>query len=238
MLIDPIVLDMIDNLKNNDIKFLTINHEIYNKTHNQNILINELIDFIDNEANVIKSIVIKNIHNINGLYYIPNFLTNNELDIIKNKLNSEIELESIFGKTSRRIVHYGYYYSYNRSDLKVAPAIPEYLSRLVDPDRINNIIGENIIIKKYDQLIINEYNPDQKITYHTDHTKQFGPIIMCITVGQSVPIKFKKGDIIKSINIQEGSMYIMSGDARYKWQHSLKNSTNQTRYSLTFRTVE
>ena len=66
---------------------------------------------------------------------------------------------------------------------------------------------------------------------------QSGPIIACLTVGQTVPIHFKNGSIVKTINIEEGSMYIMTGDARYKWQHSLKNNTEGVRYSLTYRTV-
>ncbi len=38
------------------------------------------------------------------------------------------------------------------------------------------------------------------------------------------------------ITLEPNSMYIMTGDARYKWKHSLKQ-TSGTRISLTYRFV-
>ncbi len=89
---------------------------------------------------------------------------------------------------------------------------------------------------KMNQIIINEYKPGQQIAYHTDHIKLFGPVIACITIGQSIPIYFRKA-VVKQLDIKSGSMYIMTGEARYEWQHSLKNNTQDTRYSITYRTA-
>lgn len=116
--------------------------------------------------------------------------------------------------------------------------IPDYLANLVSANRINKTIGSDLITNSFEQLIINEYLPGQQIAYHIDHVTQFGPIVACITVGQAVPIKLKLNDIEKTINVEAGSMYIMTGDARYKWKHSLKNDTNCDRYFLTYRTVK
>ena len=69
------------------------------------------------------------------------------------------------------------------------------------------------------------------------HVEQFGPIIACITIGESVQFNFKYNKII-SLNVESGSMYIITGDARYRYQHGLTNTTDKTRYSLTFRTIK
>uniref|UniRef100_A0A6C0LTK8 Fe2OG dioxygenase domain-containing protein n=1 Tax=viral metagenome TaxID=1070528 RepID=A0A6C0LTK8_9ZZZZ len=184
--------------------------------------------------------VVKNLSGIKGLWYIKDYLTDSEINMIKEKINNEIEFESITNShNSRRTAHFGYYYLYDRSGLKNAPIIPDFLKDLVNPKRINNKITKYVVSDTctFNQIIINEYTPGQQIAYHIDHVKLFGPIIVCITIGQSIPIKFKYDDNIKEVNIDEGSMYIMTDAARYKWQHSLKNISDNTRYSLTYRVV-
>jgi len=86
-------------------------------------------------------------------------------------------------------------------------------------------------------VIVNEYLPGQKITYHVDHVKLFDSIVACITIGQALLINFKLAETVKTINIEEGSLYIMTRDARYKWQHGLKNTHDDNRYSITYRIV-
>jgi hypothetical protein len=39
------------------------------------------------------------------------------------------------------------------------------------------------------------------------------------------------------IPVEEGSLYVMTDDARYKWKHQLQNNTTNTRYSITYRTI-
>ncbi|AGC02280.1 2OG-Fe(II)oxygenase [Acanthamoeba polyphaga moumouvirus] len=214
---------------------------IKNKDNNDNLdKINSKFKFYIKEIIkpiVPKPIVYENISGIQGLWYVENYLSidlhNNILDLLK-----EINFEPI-GKNynSRRVAHFGYYYSYNKSGLKTAPAIPEYLQNLVPSDKINNTIKKDLLDKEFNQLIINEYKSNQQISYHTDHKTQFGPIIACITIGESVPIMFKNNHTIKTLDVKKGSLYIMTGESRYIWQHSLKNNSENTRYSLTFRTA-
>lgn len=181
--------------------------------------------------------VMKNFNGICGLYYIKNYLSMYEINNIKNFINDSIELKPISANNySRRVAHFGYFYSYDRTGLKEAPAIPNILQELANNKYINKLLDADIV-PQFDQLIINEYQKNQQIAYHTDHKTLFGPVIACITIGQVVPIYFKNGDQEIKLNIEEGSMYIMTGDARYIWQHSLKNNCAGVRYSLTYRTV-
>lgn len=221
-----LTIDMLMDVVNNDIKSLA-QKEKYHIRHRQSII------------NNVSPVVTENTDGINGLWYIKNYLSPIEIYSLKEKiLVDQVKFEPITNSTnSRRVAHFGYYYSYDRSGLKEAPAIPDALSSIVDGCRINKLLGKNIIAEDFEQLIINEYKSSQQIAYHIDHVKQFGPVIACITIGQAVPISFKLGDTIKSVDIEEGSMYIMTGDSRYKWRHSLVNKNESNRYSLTYRTI-
>lgn len=230
---EDMIRDMIINLLDDNIS-----------DYEENIVIRSIMQKsqLDRTFDLIKPIgleqVINNAYDIPGLYYIKNYLNQLEINTIMNKIQSEIKFESISKATnSRQVSHFGYYYSYDRSGVTPADPIPDYLNDLVDINRINNICGENVICNSFDQLIINQYKPQQQIAPHIDHTTQFGPIIACITVGKSVPIIFSLESVKKIINVETGSMYIMTGDSRYLWKHSLKNTSDGNRYSLTYRTI-
>lgn len=176
---------------------------------------------------------------ITGLYYIENYLTEEELSTIKSMINdNKLDLKSISSsyKDSRRVKHYGYYYSYDKSSLISTDSIPSFIKNLID-GRINSYMIKDFNPQDFDQVIVNEYKSGQEMTYHIDNTKFFGSVVLCITIGESIPIKFKSGDVVKSITPKEGSMYILTKDARYKWMHSCRNDSNNTRHSLTFRTA-
>lgn len=203
----------------------------------------------------IKLLSIMSISDIPGLYYIPNYLTSEEVKKIKLSLSKSKSWQKVNlnYRGSRRVIHKGYSYSYNRSGVKKLDSIPNFYQNLVSKDRLNTsinvICGENNIFNDeldgnfLDQLIVNEYIPGQGIAAHIDHPKYFGDFIVCLTVGGGTTVEFTKGSITKSVYIEEGSLYIMSGDARYKWKHEIKKQRSdngiprKTRYSLTYRIV-
>lgn len=232
---NKLLLDMIDDLKANDLQALEEKNKEYVRNIGNFIPLNIIKN---NHIPHSKQNVIKNMHGITGLWYIKKYLSYEELNMIKKKLNNEIILEPITAlSNSRRVAHYGKYYSCDRTGLKDAQPIPDFMNELVNSSRINNLVGFDLIDKLFEQVIINEYKPGQQISYHTDHTKLYGPVIACITVGQSVPIKFECGGIKKKINIEEGSMYIMTDESRYEWKYSLRNNSIRNSYSLTYRTI-
>jgi alkylated DNA repair dioxygenase AlkB len=175
-----------------------------------------------------------NYKNIPGLYYIPNFLTHEEIKYFENQMNI-INLKPISQTVySRRVAHFGYDYEYKSTRIAKTQDIPEFILNICNFSRL---IKYGIIVPNFDQVIINEYKPNQKITYHTDRVDVFGPMIFCVTIGQAVPINFKRENNIVSIIPQIGSVYIMTDDARFNWQHSSHNTTKNTRYSITFRKI-
>lgn len=227
-----IIPDIIRHLKSNNFYAIQDIINNYNKEHSNDKYIEKY------KLLRIGNSVIENTNDIPGLYYVENFLSKDELNSLNKIINDDIHFSSITSSSnSRRVAHFGYHYSYDRSGLKEAQCIPDELAKIVSPERINSILRKKLLEKDFDQLIINEYKPGQKIAYHTDHTKQFGSIIACITIGQSVKINFKNENQIKQITPINGSLYIMTDESRYNWKHSLCNDGYNNRYSLTYRYV-
>lgn len=177
----------------------------------------------------------------NGLYYIENYITAAESSEILLFIEREEWKPVGNGKNSRKVVHYGYSYNYKRSGTEKINDIPEFLKRFVNKERIEKEM--NIEIPEFNQLIINEYLPGQGIAAHIDHVKQFGNIILCISLGSDIVIDFiGEGRKISHL-IKENSLYIMSGAARYEYSHEIaaRKSDNgvarKNRISLTYRIV-
>ena len=185
--------------------------------------------------------------NISGFYYIENYLTKEENTKLLNLLQESDEWEHIGGSDkARRVIQYGYTYSYDRTGVtKLDENIPKIFSKLVKPNRVNNAIGTDLIKSEFEQLIINEYIAGQGIAAHTDHIKYFGSIIICISLGSDIDINFTRISDKKSITVRvkKRSLYVMSGDARYKWMHEIikrkkdGGDKRSLRYSLTYRTI-
>jgi alkylated DNA repair protein alkB family protein 8 len=150
---------------------------------------------------------------------------------------------------SRRVIHYGYNYSYIKGPLTITDPIPNTYHVIIN--KIKEYICQFISAKSsdlFDQLIINEYLPGQGISAHIDDTNKFGSIIACITLNSGVQIDFlKSGNQPQKIYVGANSLYIMSGDARYLWKHSIASRQSdiidderhyrKKRISLTFRTT-
>lgn len=177
-----------------------------------------------------------------GLYYIDNYLSQQEVATVANLLKESNKWNGVTAnKSSRRVIHYGYEYAYNRAGITKTDDIPENL-QLLDAAKINKLCNKEIITQDFNQLIINEYQPGQGIAAHIDHVKYFGPVIACISIGD-ICIDFTKGYLKKPLTIESGSLYIMTGPARYEWYHAIEkklydgDKKRETRYSLTYRTV-
>jgi alkylated DNA repair dioxygenase AlkB len=137
-------------------------------------------------------------------------------------------------RLSRRVQHFGYLYDYKVKNLEKgsAPPLPEWSLELC-----SDLIAKGLIEKLPDQLIINEYKVNQRISKHTD-AKVFGPVIFSISLGSSCDIAFSKRDGSEKIfRINNCTFLKMEDDARNWWSHETKPLKNGKRYSLTFRYV-
>jgi len=178
------------------------------------------------------------IEQIPGLYYVANYITQDEESELMTYFTSTKEWKGISKhQSSRQVIQYGYDYPYDsKSTIKKTEAIPQFLLDLVKPERVNKIINEELLKTEMEQLIINKYEENQKISPHIDHVKYFGDVIVCITLGHGTDAIFTQNNKQIKIPLAKNSIYIMSDDARYKWTHEMKQITGK-RISLTYRTI-
>ena len=167
-----------------------------------------------------------------GLTLLPNWISIKEERELIKKINEGKWLNSL----SRRVQHYGYLYDYRSTTVnKSLDPIPDWLDPIHD-----RLIKEEIIVKPFEQLIINEYLPGQGIGKHSD-SPVFGNTIISLSLGSPCQMIFKSKisdeEPIK-INLQPRTLLMMQGPARYQWTHQIpgtKRDRHGTRISLTFR---
>lgn len=99
--------------------------------------------------------------------------------------------------------------------------------------RLNNDLESS-----FNSILINKYNPEDYIDYHSDSKESFGeyPVIACISIGEPRPIVFKHkitGDTI-TVPFNTGSLLLMKNESQRDYFHKIDPGEN-TRYSLTFR---
>jgi len=166
-----------------------------------------------------------------GLKYIENFITVEEEQTLLNEIN-----KMPWDNTLKRLTqHYGYKYPY-KSKNKLEPTIPIPDFCLEIKERL-----EKEFDRTFDQLIINQYEPGQGISAHTDHVKLFGDTIISLSLGSPCIMNFAHGGNIIDIPLARRSLAILQNDSRYKWTHSIvgRKSDNgiprSIRISMTFR---
>jgi alkylated DNA repair dioxygenase AlkB len=137
----------------------------------------------------------------------------------------------------RRTVNYGAGYDFQYNVRTPAAEIPEFLAAL--RTRAARWIG--VDAGAFVQALISEYQPGVPLGWHRDVPDYES--IVAISLLSACRIRFRrypwnpaqKGDIF-AIEPQPRSAYALSGDARWKWQHSVP-AVKTLRYSITLRTL-
>ena len=117
-------------------------------------------------------------------------------------------------KNSRKVQHYGYKYNYKTGNVKEkGDPIPDEFNFLISD--LNKKFG-----KKFNQVIVNNYEEGQGISAHTD-VKEYGDIIGCYTIGSGATMRFSKGEKKIDLYVKSRSLYVMTGESRYDWKHEM-----------------
>jgi alkylated DNA repair dioxygenase AlkB len=140
----------------------------------------------------------------------------------------------------RRTVSFGWEYEFGKSDITTAPDIPAVL--LPVRTRAGNLF--NLDPNSLIQTSIIEYSTGSPIGWHRD-IPHFG-VVVGISLGAACRMRFRKysrgrskktnRDEILSIELQPRSIYLMSGDSREIWQHSIP-PVKELRYAIMMRTL-
>lgn len=175
---------------------------------------------------------------IQGLLYIPDYLSIDEVTNLLKKLNKQNWDDTL----SRRVQHYGYRYDYKArkvtADMHIG-SLPNWLNDLAAQLK-NDGLSEEVP----DQVIVNEYQPGQGISAHVDCESCFGSRIFSLSLGSAAIMDFTlEGKPKKEVVLERRSLVMMYGESRSIWKHSIparlkdKGIERETRVSLTFRSV-
>lgn len=194
------------------------------------------------------NLVIKEIADVPGLFYIENIITPEYEQVLLEHLD-KLEWKPLStAVNSRKVQHYGYLYDYNNYSVAKAPDdIPEFMEKL--KELLIKVCNEKNIVDVgyvFNQCIVNNYNQGQGISKHID-LKTFGKVIGCFTIMGGATMRFSLGSKKYDIYTKPKSLYIMSGEARYKWMHEMTTTKKdiindekmerKRRISITFRNV-
>jgi len=171
-----------------------------------------------------------------GFRYLENVITETEEAALVASLE-ELELKpfEFHGHLgNRRMISFGLRYDYSRRIVETANDFPSFL------DELRSKVAEfaSRRVDEFRQAGINEYRPGAGIGWHKDKP-QFG-IIVGVSLLAPATMRFRRahgsGWTRMSQTIEPRSIYVLSGEARMAWEHSIP-PLNKLRYSLTFRTL-
>jgi alkylated DNA repair dioxygenase AlkB len=133
----------------------------------------------------------------------------------------------------RRIVDYGWSYSFDTLKLTPGKPIPEFLK----PVRSRAADFAGVKAEDLSEALITEYQPGAAIDWHRD-VPHFNDVIgLSLLAPCTFRMRRAQAKTWERFNItaEPRSIYLMRGPARTEWQHSIP-AAERLRYSITFRT--
>ena len=171
-----------------------------------------------------------------GLRYQSDFISSDE----ENELVSHIRKLPLvpfqFGAFTgnRRVAWFGWHYDYSIQKLQPAEAIPDWL----DPFIARIEAFANLPHAAVRQVLCTEYAKGVGIGWHRD--KPHFDHIFGLSLASACKFRFrrKSGSTWQRFTLTAAprSLYMMSGDARHLWEHSIP-PVEAPRFSITFRTM-
>lgn len=134
----------------------------------------------------------------------------------------------------RHVAWFGWRYDYAGGQLRDSEPIPPFLL----PLRGRAAAFAGISPETLQQVLINQYTPGAGIGWHRDKP-MFGDVI-AVSLAAPCTLRLRRGDgngwERASVHVQPRSAYVLRGEARWDWQHSIP-PVDALRYSVTFRTL-
>lgn len=135
---------------------------------------------------------------------------------------------------NRRVTSFGLRYDYARRAVEPTERFPPFIEEL----RRKAAAFAGRSVDEIQQGGVNEYPPGAGIGWHKDKP-QFGVIVGVSLLATAIMrLRLPAGTswIRKSQTLKPRSIYILEGEARTSWEHSIP-PVDSLRYSLTFRTL-
>lgn len=179
-----------------------------------------------------------------GLIERPEFLTAEEETALLAAVNAGRWDTSL----SRRVQHYGHRYNYRYTGKETAAEevtpVPAWALCLYE--KIAACVSLPAAAEDL-QVIVNEYVPGQGIRAHVDDPSKFGEWVVTVSLGSGCEMEFARKEEKYRVRLEPRSVYVMTGESRYKWTHAIAGRKTDpgppriprtTRVSVTFRALK
>ena len=144
----------------------------------------------------------------------------------------EFEFHGYVGK--RRTLSYGWHYEFSAERLQQTEEIPEFLHRV--RERAADFAG--LTAEDLPHALVTEYSPGTPIGWHRD--KGVFDDVVGISLASPCIFRLRRKTASAwerySLTLQPRSAYLLRGDARTQWEHSIL-AVETLRYSITFRSL-
>ncbi|KTC64706.1 2OG-Fe(II) oxygenase superfamily (plasmid) [Legionella adelaidensis] len=170
-----------------------------------------------------------------GFFYIPDFIDESQAIYLRDHILQLTWQEiTMYGQTARRrVVHFGLDYAYENRTVHLTTPPPPFLTPLIQKSAEALQVDE----KEIAEILITQYPVGAGISWHRD-----APVfdkILGLSLVSGCPLKLRipsNKEVIK-VHLAPRSAYILSDEARIKWQHAISPVKNE-RYSITLRTLK
>lgn len=170
---------------------------------------------------------------IAGMEYREDFISRDE----ERKLFAQLEAMDLTpfrfqGWTGNRKTHsFGWRYDFDDASFQPTEPIPDWLKPL--RDKAAAFAGNEIA-----HALVARYDPGAGIGWHKD--RSVFDRVVGISLNTQAVLRFRQrigtGFRRFSLPVEPRSAYLLSGEARYAWEHRIVPG-NELRFSITFRTM-
>lgn len=171
-----------------------------------------------------------------GLRYASDFLGAGEEEDLITQIDAVDLAPFRFQRwTGKRLTAtFGWRYDFENGSFCRGDPIPEFLL----PIRERAATFADLTADALEQALLIRYDPGAGIGWHRDR-----PVfehVIGISLGSPAPMRFRrrleKGFARTKIPLNPRSIYLLSGEARHAWEHSI-DALSAPRWSITFRTL-
>lgn len=135
---------------------------------------------------------------------------------------------------NRQVISFGWRYDFNKARLQQTDPIPQQLLGL--RRKVTAVFGFDP--ERFAHALVTEYAPGAGIGWHKDRPDFADVIGVSLLAPCNFRLRRKRGDKWRrvSVDAEPRSAYLLSGEVRRQWEHSIPAMT-ELRYSITFRNL-
>jgi alkylated DNA repair dioxygenase AlkB len=135
---------------------------------------------------------------------------------------------------NRKTQSYGWRYDFDDASFQPTEPIPDWLQ----PLRERAAMLAQVAPDEIAHVLVARYDPGAGIGWHKD--RSVFDRVVGVSLNSPATLRFRQRDGSSfrrfSLPVEPRSAYLLSGEARYEWEHGIAPG-DELRYSMTFRTL-